>query len=108
MGRIKQKNKALRQKKRVRHHKRNVLTISMVILMLIIVVSINSVSLQAKNKTYKQQEIELQAQIDKEQKRAQEVEEYKNYVASKEYIEGVAKDKLGLVYPNEVVFKPKN
>ena len=108
MGRIKQKNKAISQKKRVQHHKRSILLISTVLLLLILVVSINGVSLQAKNKVFKQQEIELRAQIDKEKNRANEMDEYKSYVESKEYIEDVAKDKLGLVYPNEIIFKPQN
>ncbi|MDD3140950.1 MAG: septum formation initiator family protein [Lachnospiraceae bacterium] len=108
MGNIKQQTKAIRQKKRVQHHKRSILLISTVLLLLILVVSINGISLQAKNKVFKQQETELQAQIDKEKNRANEMDEYKNYVESKEYIEDIAKDKLGLVYPNEIIFKPQN
>lgn len=46
--------------------------------------------------------------IQEEQKRSEEIEEYKAYVQTKSYIEEVARDVLGLVYKNEVVFKPKN
>ena len=48
---------------------------------------------------------ELQSEIIKEEHRAQEIEEYKEYTQTKEYIEEVAREKLGLVYEGEVIFK---
>ena len=33
------------------------------------------------------------------------MEEQKEYTKTKEYIEKIAKEKLGLVYPNEIIFK---
>ena len=48
---------------------------------------------------------ELQSEITKEEQRAQEIEEYKEYTQTKEYIEEVAREKLGLVYEGEVIFK---
>ncbi len=45
--------------------------------------------------------------METEQSRQKELEEYKKYVNTKEYIEQVAKTKLGLVYPNEVIYKEK-
>lgn len=48
---------------------------------------------------------ELQSEIIKEEQRAQEIEEYKEYTQTKEYIEEVAREKLGLVYEGEVIFK---
>lgn len=35
-----------------------------------------------------------------------EMKDYKSYVKSNEYIEEVAREKLGLVYPNEIIFEP--
>ena len=108
MRKIKQKKKAIRQNKRVQHYRGNILLISIVILLLVIVVSVNGVSLRAKNRALNQREIELQIQIGEEKKCANEMDKYKSYVESKEYIEDVAKNKLGLVYPNEIIFKSKN
>lgn len=34
-----------------------------------------------------------------------EIEEYRNYVNSDEYIEDIARKKLGLIYPDEYVFE---
>ena len=42
-----------------------------------------------------------------EEKRTEEIEEYKAYVQTKKFIEQEARDKLGLVYPDEVVFEPE-
>jgi len=36
------------------------------------------------------------------------VKEYEKYVQTDEYIKETAEDKLGLVNPNEIIFKPSN
>ena len=41
-----------------------------------------------------------------EESRALELEEYRVYVQTKQYIEEVAKQKLGLVKPGEILLKP--
>lgn len=38
--------------------------------------------------------------------RARELEEYRVYVQTKQYIEEIAKQKLGLVNPDEILLKP--
>ena len=51
---------------------------------------------------YKRQ---LQAQIDEQEELKQALEEKAVYVQSKEYIEELAREKLGLVKENEIIFK---
>ena len=70
--------------------------------------SVNAVSLYNKNKVYRQQEAELKAQIEEEKERSREVEEFVEYVKTDEYIKDVAEEKLGLVDPNEIIFKAGN
>ena len=48
---------------------------------------------------------ELEAEIVKEEQRAEDIEEYRQYTKTREYIEEVAREKLGLVYDGEVIFK---
>ena len=48
---------------------------------------------------------ELESQIVYEQQRAEDIEEYRQYTKTREYIEEVAREKLGLVYDGEVIFK---
>ena len=40
-----------------------------------------------------------------EEVRAEEIEQYRKYTRTKRYVEEVAKDKLGLVYEGEILFK---
>lgn len=70
------------------------------------VLAVSSIRLQAKNEEYKAQEAELEAQIKKEEKRSEEVDEFEEYVKTDDYIKDTAEDKLNLVDPNEIIFKP--
>ncbi len=99
--------RAKRQRKPVQTHKRSVLAISAVIIMLIAVVSANSMTLRAKEKSYQAQEQELKEQIKQEEERASEIDDLEGYVGTDEYIEEIAREKLGLVYQNEIIFKAK-
>lgn len=78
-----------------------------VILSMAVVVSIKGATLQDKDLEYMIREENLQAQKEKEKVRASELEERRIYVQTKQYIEEVAKEKLGLVNPDEVILKPK-
>jgi cell division protein FtsB len=48
---------------------------------------------------------ELNADIEAEKERTEEIEEYRKYMQTKKYIEEMAKEKLGLVYENEILIK---
>ena len=63
--------------------------------------------LQQKNQQYQKQEEELLAQIDAEEKRTKEIEDLDKYMQTKKYVEEVAKERLGLVYKDEILFKAK-
>lgn len=107
MAGIKQKSRKRRQRQRVQSHKRSVLAISGVLLLLVVMVSVNGMTLRAKEKTYQAQEVELEKQIEDEKARTAEIDDLEKYVGTDEYVEEVAKDKLGLVHENEIIFKAK-
>lgn len=107
MDGIKQKSRRNRQKRRVRKHKRSMLGISFVIVLMMTVVAVNSVSLRAKEKDYQAQMAELQTQIDEEKDRTKEIDQLEKYVGTDEYVEEIAKDKLRMVHENEIIFKPE-
>lgn len=69
------------------------------------VVGVNSVSLKQKEQRYAAREQELMQLIAAEEARAKELEEFATYTRTKKYAEEVAKDKLGLVYENEIIFQ---
>lgn len=107
MSRIMKKTK--KRNARVRRgavqHRLSVLLVSCVIVVLAVTLSVASVSLHTKNQNYKVQEAELKKQLKAQVERAAEIEELEKYVGTDEYVEDVAKDKLGLVYPNEILFE---
>ena len=103
-GRREKRRKA-RMKTRVMQHRISILSISCVIVLLAVILSIASISLREKNETYKAQEAELEAQLEEEHARAEEIDALEEYVGTDEYVEDVAKEKLGLVNPNEILFK---
>lgn len=78
------------------------------ICLLAIVVGVNGYSLRQKQSKYMQREKELQLLIQQEEKRAEELVDLATYTKTKKFAEEVAKDKLGLVYENEIIFKDGN
>jgi len=79
--------------------------VAAVLLMLVVAVSVRKSQLQQKYEAYLQEEMELQEKIEEEEARSEELEEYKKYTQTQKYIEDVAKEKLGLVYEDEILFK---
>ena len=64
-----------------------------------------AVAVNAKGASLKQ--ADLARQVQDEENRTRELEEYKIYVQTKQYAEEVAKEKLGLVNPDEILLKPR-
>ena len=60
-------------------------------------------TLEKQNKEYQARVAQLQ-----QQNRSDEIDEYKKYIQTKKFAEEVAKDKFGMIYPDELVFKPEN
>lgn len=95
-------------KSTLRRHKRSMVLIGFVLVLLAVVLGANAGKLRSKNANYKLQEAELKAQIQEQEDRAKEIEEFEEYVKTDEYIKEVAEEKLGLVDPDEILFKPSN
>lgn len=79
-----------------------------VVFMLVVVVAVRSSDLKQKQLVYKEKEAALEQQIEEEKARTEEIEEYRKYTQTKKYVEEVAKDKLGLVYDGEIIFKEED
>ena len=82
--------------------------VSIAVIMMLVVVAFKSAELREKKEAYHQKELVLQQQIEAEEERALEIEEFEKYTQTKKYIEEVARDKLGLVYDGEVLFKDED
>lgn len=97
-------------RRRAAYRKRNqnkfaMMLVTLVLLMLIVVVNMRKSELKEKQAAYIAKQEELQRKIDAEEARAEEIEEYEKYTQTQKYIEDMAKEKLGLVYEDEIVFK---
>lgn len=79
--------------------------VSLVVVMITVVVAIKSVGLQQKIDEKTAELEQLEAQIAEEKQRALEIEEFGKEVQTKGYIEEQAREKLGLVYEGEILFK---
>lgn len=88
-----------------RQNRLGMFLVSVVVVMLLVVVSVNSVLLRQKQDTYREREAELDELIAAEEQRTTELEELRKYTQTQAYIEEVAKEKLGLVKEGEIVFK---
>ena len=88
-----------------RQNKFGMFLVTTVVAMMLIVVAIKSLELRKKLVAYKEKEQLLMEQIEQEKVREKEIEEYEKYTQTKKYIEEVAKDKLGLVHDNEIIFR---
>ena len=96
-------SKAAYQKK---HQKKlSMLLVCGVVVLLMIVVFIKSEELKDKIADYTMREEQLTSQIQEELNRKEEIEEYRIYTQTKAFYEEIAKDKLGLVYEGEIIFK---
>lgn len=82
---------------------RIVVTISSVVL--ISIFASRSIELYAKNSECNKQIAILQEEYDLQLARQSELQEREKYMQTKKFVEDYAKERLGLVYPNEVVFK---
>ncbi len=71
-----------------------------------VVVSLRGATLKADDLEYQVKEENLERQLAEEEERTTRLEEERIYVQTKQYIEQVAKEKLGLVKPDEILLKP--
>ena len=79
--------------------------VSLVVVMIMISVAIKSVELQQKVDAKTAEVEQLEAQIRAENDRSLWIEEFGKEIQTKGYIENMAREKLGLVYKGEILFK---
>ena len=103
--RSRRKRKSATKKKTDRGNKLALIGITAVVLSLAVVVNLGSANLIQKNEVYKEKEASITKQIEKEKVRSEQLAERKIYVQTKQYIEKVAEDKLGLVKPTDILIK---
>ena len=81
--------------------------IAVAVLVLFAVITYNSIQLKAERRALESQKRELTAELQEEQERSGELEEQRAYMQTVRYIEEVARNVLGLVYPEETILRPQ-
>ena len=81
--------------------------IAAIVLVLIAALLYQSRSLQSRINEYQASNARLEERIQEEQARTEELKLLPVYVNSDEFIEKAAREKFGLVYADEIIFKPE-
>lgn len=100
-------------RRRVAYRRRNqnrfsMFLVTLVVVMIMVVVAVKSVDLQQKIGEKNQELGVLEEQIEAEKARAQEIVEFGKAIQTKGFIESIAREKLGLIYKDEIMFKQDN
>jgi cell division protein DivIC len=82
--------------------------ISVIVFAFLVVMMVQIAKVKAKDAEYEAKEQDLKKEYQEETQRASELDELETYMKSSEYVEDVAKSKLGLTYKNEIIFKEKD
>lgn len=99
-----------RTRRRIAYRKKNqnrfsMFLVSLVVLLILAAVAWQSVGLRQKINAKAQEKQQLEQQIADEETRSREIDELGKRIQTKGYIEDIAREKLGLVYEGEILFK---
>lgn len=98
----------MRRKAEIRRRRQNkaaMLCISLVVVLLLGILLWQGELLKRELAGYQEQERIFTEKIAEEEARTEEIDRQKEYMQTDEFIEETARDRLGLVKDNEVVFK---
>lgn len=86
------------------HNRTSMILISVVVIVMTIIVGYSVYNLKVELKEKQEKVDTLNTEIANEENRKEEIEEFKNHIETDEFVEDTAREKLGLVYEDEVVF----
>ena len=90
----------------IKGYKISIFAVLAVVLMLTGITGYRVYKMSQKQEAYMLKINDLEAKIEAEKARSEELNKLKIYVQTKDYIEDVAKEQLGLVNPDELLLKP--
>lgn len=90
---------------RRRDQRKGMILVVLVVSILMIVVAVKGMELMNTLSELEAMETVLEERITEQVNRADEIAEYEKYTQTRKFIEEIAKDKLGLVYGDEIIFR---
>ena len=97
-----------RKKKKRRLVRKGIPFICVAVLLCCTVVGIRSYMLYSEKVELEKKYEVLSNRLETEEQRKEELEEREKYMGTKKFVEDTAKNKLGLVYPDEIIIQPEN
>ena len=97
----------VRNPKKKEKRRNGMKVIALTVIVLLGVIAYSSVSLQKEKQSLEKRYRELQEELQDEQERTAMLTERQAYMQTIRYIEEVAREKLGLVYEDEIIFRPQ-
>ena len=89
-------------------NRREIICISAVVFILLCAMLVQSSQLKQKNAGYVQQIEKLNGQLEDESERSESIAELQEKVKTEEYAGEIAKEKLGMVGEDEILFRSQN
>ncbi len=98
-----------RKKGSVRYRQSAVVTFLVVVAVIFVCVTtiVHATSLHAKSRQLAETEKTMELRVEQAKQEQTALDAQEKYMQTNEYIEDVAKDKLGLVHPDELVIRPE-
>ena len=97
-----------RRKKRIGYNHLGMFGISLIVLILMLSLMAQSRNLQESLAGYETRAEALSQQIEDEKARTEEIEALKEYMLTDEYAEQAAREKLGMIKENEIIFQEES
>ena len=94
-----------KRRKQTGYHKGSFLSVALVVAVLVGILSVRCYDLYQTNQAYAQTYSELEEEYDELLAEQEEIEAYAEYVETDEFVIETAREKLGLVFPGEIIFR---
>lgn len=88
-------------------HRRSVIMVVIVTVILLVAIAIPAVRNYRENQMLQLEQAAYEASLEEAMKRAEELKARANAVLTDEQIIAIARSRFGLVFPDEIIFKPK-
>ena len=94
-----------RSSRRSRQNRLSMILAVLVVAILFVAVYINGSSMRRALEENQEKITRLKQEIEEEELRSRSIEEYRAYTETDQFIEQVAREKLGLLYEGETIFR---
>ena len=94
-----------RSSRRSRQNRLSMILAVLVVAILFVAVYINGSSMRRELEENQDKITRLKQEIEEEELRSKSIEEYRAYTETDQFIEQVAREKLGLLYEGETIFR---